>query len=257
MENRINYIYYFTGTGNSLQIAQDIAKGIGSNEINKISEYKGEKIKNVSGKDTLTIVFPAYYGGIPRIIDRFLDSLNVDENIMIYVVTNCNNLYGKAIKQVSTKLSAKNLKISGGWVINMPGNYIPMYDVNSSSVQEKKFAEEKKAVSSIVEIIRMRKSIEIKNAHPLINALFTKIEYKYIDQVPDMDKNFAATDKCIGCSKCASLCPVGNIVMKDGKPQWQHHCEMCLACLQHCPKEAIEFGEKSVGRKRYVNPNVK
>lgn len=83
MENRINYIYYFTGTGNSLQIAQDIAKGIGSGEIRKISEYKGEKIKNISGKDTLTIVFPAYYGGIPRIIDRFLDSLAITFQCMM------------------------------------------------------------------------------------------------------------------------------------------------------------------------------
>ena len=201
-------------------------------------------------------MFPAYYGGIPKIIDRFLESLNVDESMMIYVVTNCNNLYGKSIKQVSAKLSAKNLKISGGWVIKMPGNYIPMYDVNSMEVQKKKFAEEKIAVNHIVSVINNRGVEKIKTEHPLINLLFSKIEYKYIDEVSHMDNSFVVTDKCIGCSKCASLCPVNNIKMVDGKPQWQHNCEMCLSCLHHCPKEAIEFGEKSVGRKRYVNPNI-
>lgn len=259
MENykeRKNYIYYFTGTGNSLQIAQDIAKGLGLYEIKKISEYKGERIKNVSSNDTLTMVFPAYYGGIPRIINEFLQCLNVDDNIKIYAVTNCNNIPGNTLKIVSTKLAEKNLKLSGGYVIKMPGNYIPMYGANSSEVQKQKFEDEKTAVSHIVSVIKNRETEKIQNNHPLINALFNKLEYKDIEKVPQMDSNFTATDKCLSCGKCASLCPVNNIVMKDGKPQWQHHCEMCLSCLQHCPKEAIEFGSKSIGKERYVNPNI-
>jgi len=28
--------------------------------------------------------------------------------------------------------------------------------------------------------------------------------------------------------------------MFDGRPVWQHHCEQCFACLQWCPKEAIQ-----------------
>lgn len=29
-----------------------------------------------------------------------------------------------------------------------------------------------------------------------------------------------------------------------------------MACIQYCPKQAIEYSKKTVGRKRYRNPNV-
>jgi len=36
------------------------------------------------------------------------------------------------------------------------------------------------------------------------------------------------------------VCPVDNIIMDKGKPQWQHRCENCLACVNFCPENAIE-----------------
>lgn len=29
-----------------------------------------------------------------------------------------------------------------------------------------------------------------------------------------------------------------------------------MACIQYCPNEAIEYGKKTIGRKRYKNPNI-
>ena len=36
----MNKIYYFTGTGNSLQIAEDLSGELGESSINKIAKYK-------------------------------------------------------------------------------------------------------------------------------------------------------------------------------------------------------------------------
>jgi len=63
--------------------------------------------------------------------------------------------------------------------------------------------------------------------------------------------------KCDGYGICSRICPVDNIKMVDGKPAWQHHCERCMACLQWCPMEAIQFDKVSIGRKRYHHPDVK
>ena len=62
---------------------------------------------------------------------------------------------------------------------------------------------------------------------------------------------FYVTDGCIGCGKCEKLCPRGNIVMMDGKPHWEDHCMQCLACINACPETAIEYGRKTVGKRRY------
>ena len=62
---------------------------------------------------------------------------------------------------------------------------------------------------------------------------------------------FRATDACIGCGKCVELCPLNNIRLENGKPVWGKNCTHCMACICHCPKEAIEYGKKSKGKPRY------
>ena len=62
---------------------------------------------------------------------------------------------------------------------------------------------------------------------------------------------FYVTEKCIGCGKCEKLCPKGNIVMTDGRPHWEDRCMQCLACINVCPEQAIEYGKKTVGKRRY------
>jgi hypothetical protein len=37
----------------------------------------------------------------------------------------------------------------------------------------------------------------------------------------------------------------------------RYHSELCMAFLQWCPKEAIQFEKDSIGRKRYHHPDVK
>ena len=68
------------------------------------------------------------------------------------------------------------------------------------------------------------------------------------------DKKFYATDACITCGKCVQVCPLKNIRLVDGKPLWQGNCTHCMACIARCPKAAIEYGQKSIGKERYLCP---
>ena len=65
------------------------------------------------------------------------------------------------------------------------------------------------------------------------------------------DKKFYVKDNCISCGICEKKCPLGNIDIKDGKPLWKGNCTQCMACISYCPKEAIEYGKKSHGKRRY------
>ena len=73
-----------------------------------------------------------------------------------------------------------------------------------------------------------------------------------------------AASNCIGCGKCAKLCPLNNIKLTDKKPVWGNQCTHCMACIGNCPVEAIEYGtitqEKrpyNFGKYRYVVENLK
>lgn len=50
--------------------------------------------------------------------------------------------------------------------------------------------------------------------------------------------------KCVGCSKCISVCP-GNLIYKneDGKAyiKYEKDCWGCTACLKECEVSAIKY----------------
>ena len=68
------------------------------------------------------------------------------------------------------------------------------------------------------------------------------------------DRAFTVDDSCIGCGKCATLCPMNNIELQGGKPRWNGHCTHCMACISYCPKAAIAYGKKSRTRRIYTCP---
>ncbi|MFR0963056.1 MAG: 4Fe-4S binding protein [Dorea sp.] len=46
--------------------------------------------------------------------------------------------------------------------------------------------------------------------------------------------------------------PAKAIEIQDGKPVWiKEDCYVCMACLNYCPVEAIDYGKYSKGRFRY------
>jgi epoxyqueuosine reductase QueG len=45
--------------------------------------------------------------------------------------------------------------------------------------------------------------------------------------------------------------------MANNKPQYKHHCEQCVACIQFCPQKAINYKDATQNRRRYTNPEIK
>ena len=42
----------------------------------------------------------------------------------------------------------------------------------------------------------------------------------------------------------------------EADPFWQRRCTECLGCLHICPVEAIDYGGKTKGRKRYRHKDI-
>ncbi|MBY8992647.1 MAG: EFR1 family ferrodoxin [Candidatus Lokiarchaeota archaeon] len=73
-----------------------------------------------------------------------------------------------------------------------------------------------------------------------------RLTIEFQAEVSILDKSFHVDDNCTSCGVCERVCPVKNIVLIDGVPQWQHKCQHCLARINFCPEKSIQFGDKTL-----------
>ncbi|MFC1479302.1 EFR1 family ferrodoxin [Planctomycetota bacterium] len=250
-----NTIYYFTGTGNSLKIARDIAEELGETELIPIARASEQELAPES--DIVGIIFPVYAWGPPAAVMRFLDKVKLGKEAYVFSVCTCGGSASGTLLKVRKKLEARDIVLSSGFIIKMPSNYIVWGGAESEEKQAAKFAAAKDRVPEICSVIKEKKVQEIEKGG-LAGRIITGLIYRLLMRsIAKQDKKFVVGDECNGCGICAKVCPVGNIELSDSKPVWLHKCEQCLACIQFCPQEAIQVGTKTTGRQRYHHPEIK
>lgn len=250
-------IYYYSATGNSLNVAADLAKKLGDTKLVSILDVENQELD--LSFDRIGLVFPVCMWGVPSIVDKFLQRLgNINPNKYIFTIATCKCSPGAVLNQVQAKLKRMKVILSAGFIVYMPGNNIIFYEVDSSDVQQLKFKNMNLKLDEISSIVSKNQVNQYKSKSIIKRYFLTEFLHdRIISSYPKADKNFWANDDCIGCGTCKKGCPVKNIEITDKKPVWLHKCEQCAACINLCPKQAIQFSKYTIKRKRYQNPFIK
>ena len=248
-----NIIYYFTGSGNTLAIAKDLAKVIKDTELVRITK-KNEDGLDGSAYESVGFVFPVYFCGIPAMVWKFIKNLNINSGAYLYAVGNYGGQIDLGFHQIEKLLKKKNKSLSGSFGIIMPGNYQIMYELDSPEKISKKLEDEKLLTLEIGKKIMAKEEVIPENVG-VATVLKGYIIYKFFKPYK-MDKNFWINDKCNSCGLCKKICPAENIRMVGNRPKWNHQCEQCLSCLHFCPKAAIQYRRGTMKRGRYRHPDV-
>ena len=134
-----NYmIFYFSGTGNSLYVAQKLHESEGGELISIYDAIKEKRFKyKVEEDEKIGIVCPVYYWAIPTVVYEFIDQLIVESSAkpFVYAVVTCGNFIGNADKMLGNLLKQRNLQLSSVFSVKMPGNYVMWYDVSDKEKQ--------------------------------------------------------------------------------------------------------------------------
>jgi len=113
-------IYYFSGTGNSLYVAKDIAAKTGGSLL-PIATAVSQKIIQVDS-EVMGIVFPVYYGELPVIIKLFAEKLDNIEHKYIFAVCTFGGSAGYSLKLLRQIIQARGGEIAATYRVHMPQN---------------------------------------------------------------------------------------------------------------------------------------
>lgn len=247
-------LYTYTGTGNSLWVARMLAARLGDASIAPISPAAGDASARPGA--AMGIIFPIHIWGVPRRVIEFVEILAKGPAPYTFAVAVNAGQVAATLLQLKKLMDAKGLTLSCGFEIAMPSNYIPWGGPGPKDKQIKRFTTAGEKIKMIADVVARREQRPVERGPLWQNILFTWLNRLAFPHVPSMDRSFRADDKCNFCGICKTVCPCRNIKLQAGRPVWLHHCEQCLACIQWCPAEAIQFGKKTPRYERYHHPEV-
>ena len=235
-------VLYFTGTGNSAYVANKIAKSTGGNIICINDMLKSGTSGEIRSGENIIICAPVYAWRIPAVVEKWLRDVSLPDAEKVWFLLTCGSEIGNAAKYCRGLSVDKGLKYMGTASFLMPCNHITMFEVPDKQKADEIVSRADPVMEKCAREIFLEKELaEDAPGLPdrLKSSIITPIFYKMFIRT----KPFYVLDSCIGCGKCALMCPLNNIKIVDGTPQWGNNCTHCLSCICRCLESAIEYGK--------------
>jgi ferredoxin/flavodoxin len=260
-------IFYFTGTGNTKWVAQQISEAIGETlyyipDLIREDKYTFE----LKEGETIGFCFPTHGWQPPRIVRDFIKKLIINYqlsapaplackartvNCYCWALTTCGDNMGEAMTILNKDLAAIGLQATTQFAVVMPESYVclPFMYTDTEEKEHAKINKVRQMLPHFINVIRGRENQVVELVKGATPRLYSYVIGAYFNARMVNDKKFTVDeDVCIKCGICAKVCPVDNI--QNTPPEWIHNgrCTSCLACYHYCPVHAINFG--SITRKR-------
>ncbi|MDO4929546.1 MAG: EFR1 family ferrodoxin [Bacteroidales bacterium] len=237
-------ILYFTGTGNCLYVARQLA-GEGGEVVSipqlvKRGQYELDA-------DEIGLVYPVYGHMPPYMVRQFLlkAKLNADYRfaVLTYGARKCDavEILDRILEQAGTPFHFVGTLL-------MVDNWLPNFDMNEQMKMEKHIPEN---------LAKLEADINARRQwHEPVSQLEREQHQGFMQRSgldPEVgflmkcEKHFRVTPDCIGCGICTDVCPRGNYSLGSQGVALSGDCEFCFACIQNCPQKAIQFAEVEPG----------
>jgi len=254
MNKNIN-IYVFSGTGNTLIVANKIAEILNLNSYNAIvSKMESVDAKQIDLNSAIGIGFTTAFWNTFPFVRTWIDNLPNGNGTEVFLFTTMGDSSCGMIAHIAKILEKKKYKIVGAKGFIMPNNFLLVQGEKSNKKRiEKNLL---KVEEFIKDIIKGNGYIRKPNIFSSIAFFFssfvtTKLwNTKIVKRIMKFKLN---KTKCIGCGMCATLCPMENIEMTK-TPQFKNKCLFCLRCVSYCPQQALS---SKILLKTYRAVNIK
>lgn len=253
-------IYYFSATGNTLWVAEQLAQATGERLCNiaEIIAQDAQRLPLLEPDERLGFCFPVHGWRPPVLVRRFVSRLRVEaQGHYTYAVCTAGDTLGEAMRIFEHDLMQQGIGLDATHSVIMPNTYVglPMMDVDRSSQEQHKLAAARTKLQGIVASVVARRherpALDV-GRWPRINSRI--IGQLFVDRLITDRPFHVDSTRCVKCGICAGVCPVGDISGGMGQePTWHHDdsCLTCFACYHHCPHHAIEYGGRTRRKGQY------
>ncbi|MBN2602661.1 MAG: EFR1 family ferrodoxin [Candidatus Thermoplasmatota archaeon] len=260
-------IYYFSGTGNSLHVAQELQNRLPNSTIlPMVSLIENDAVKTKG--ETVGFVFPTYFTTVPAPVRLFLKRVDMKSAKYTFSIVTRMGSFCVANGIIKRLLKKKGKRLDAQFILNMgnnsptglkPGkgdeNWIQEISKEKISQLESKVQSHLDKIQKI--IVNQKKYPEKINLNPL-TSLAERIMY-FLTRNIKTQINFVTDSTCTGCGICEKVCLSRKILMDNKKPHWQENvrCYYCYACFNFCPTQSILVDKKYTKKDgRYIHPDI-
>lgn len=244
-------IYIFSGTGNSLLIAREIARVFNENGIETELHPLDSKTKAQPNHNSLLgLVFPVAMQGTYQFIWRFVENLPEGNGRPVFMADTLGIFSGGIVGPMKKILKRKGYRCVGAKEFRMPHNLLKQHpsEIKSEQKRKKSLLKAKKYAVNILKGQTRWKRIPLVSD---INSVISRGKgwwklYRALFKIK------VDADACIACDLCVRLCPVDNFKLTEIQTtkgtrkfsQPADKCELCMRCVTFCPKGAITLAGK-------------
>lgn len=239
---------YFSGTGNSRYALEVFLKEL-DEEFALFAIEDENLIEQINNHDEIVFSYPVQYSAVPKILRDFIhNNSKAWQGKKVFVIATMALFSGDGAGVLGRLLKQYGARITGGLHLQMPDSIADEKVLKRSLKKNIQLVENanKKITKAVAGIKSGRYPQEGLGLFARIAGFITQRLWfghrteNYSNQLK------IDADKCIGCSKCARICPTKNILMQDNKAKGNDKCTVCYRCVNSCPKQAITLLGKSV-----------
>ena len=216
-------ILYFSGTGNSLAVARQLAERLNERLMPLIEAVK----QDLTNEKRIGLVFPTYDFNLPPAMRNMVAQLNISPQSYVFTVVTCGSMAGNCIWVLRRILREKGIKLAYSHKVSVPDNSALAFGRNPNK-QLGKFRRVPARMEQIVRELQAEK-------HELHYSWFSLLSW------------------LLGRPNSVSgpTSEAGQVAL------FGDHCTVCFACVHACAQQAIITNGQQVRKERqYRHPQI-
>lgn len=248
-------VYYYSGTGNSLHVAQELQMRLPEVILTPIVRLLHDDTIRTSAH-TIGFVFPNFCLTVPIPVHDFLARADLASAEYIFALCTRGGTQTEAFAYMNELLRKQGKKLNAQLDLNMPWNHpigkadlIGLNSEERTSLLESAMRSKLDVFSASVAAREEYIPADTEAHHRLslgmrlFDLLVPKsVNYSLHEHMYQQLVRFYSDESCNGCGICEKVCLNERIEVVDKKPRWKRDvkCYACFACINYCPKQAIQ-----------------